>query len=229
MSNGVQIDKEKVFSQRNIWQVLALYQRSFPRPFPAFVHASFAFSICLAIFIPSSYFSSPALSEILAEKSFVRLVEVLSGVGISAGVGLLSVAIAGFAIFASGLDTKVSVQLLTRIRKSNGLPVILFVFSFFVYSLGTLLILFVSSVVCIAFSDQNGALYKLTVFTLEERSKLFFIVLFSAQIAQLTFTVSVIKSFVWNLYETLLTISAVRVDSELKARRTSSNRSNQQS
>lgn len=211
------IDKERVFSQKNLWQILSLYQRSFPPPFPAFVQAALAFALCMAVFIPSTFFA-PRDFHLQAEH-YVKLIAVVSQASLATAVGLLSVAIAGFAIFASGFDTKIAIPLLTRIKKNVGVPPLVFIFSFFVYTLMTLFFLVVASIGLIAISSENTVFTVLLKRALGEHLTLFFLLISAAQFSQIIFAISIIKSFVWNLYETLLSITAARVDAELKARR----------
>lgn len=219
MDETPKLDRDKVFSQTSIWRVIALYEGTFPRPFPAYVHSAFAFFICLAFFIPSAHLTSAEFFYTVKEVNYTKLVHSVSSAGLTTGVGLLSVAIAGFAILASAFDIKVLIPLLTKMKKENNLPIILFIFSFFVYTLATLFFLIVTSIFSMLISTEQGSLNIIALGMLGSNSKTFFMLVLSAQIAQIVFVLSIIKSFIWNLYETLLTIAALRVAGELKEQR----------
>ncbi|QCP86507.1 hypothetical protein EYE35_12690 [Cereibacter sphaeroides] len=202
--------RSRIFRERTIWDLLLCYQSGFPKPLSAFWHAALAFVCCLAtvwtalFFAPPSFGSKPSISY----EDIQKLLAVLSGSGMTIGIGSLSVAIAGFAIFATTLEKQALSLMIRKDQPGTNTPILVFVYATFVYVMATLLLLSFTSLLISLIAYPESPLWNLVRFVAPESLDHFAAFLLSAYVAQFVFVFSILKSFIWNLYQIMLSLSA---------------------
>jgi uncharacterized membrane protein YqhA len=221
MSERFKIDKSRLFSQRGLVDIIKLYHACFPWPLPAVWQGALTFCIMFPFLLLSGLLEVSKGVHIFGENELISLIVKLADGGFALGVGMLSVAIAGFAIFASGLDQDALRRLIKRDKPQVEKPYLLFVFSFFVYALVVLLFLCATSLFLEAVFSRNLPADAIMDFIFGESQFFLLVLVASLQSAQLVFTFSILKSFIWNLYETLLSISAMKAEGPVSQEGTS--------
>ncbi|RHZ98838.1 hypothetical protein D1114_01765 [Cereibacter sphaeroides] len=137
-----------------------------------------------------------------------KLLAVLSGSGMTIGIGSLSVAIAGFAIFATTLEKQALSLMIRKDQPGTNTPILVFVYATFVYVMATLLLLSFTSLLISLMAYPESPLWKLVGFVAPESLNHLAAFLLSAYVAQFVFVFSIMKSFIWNLYQIMLSLSA---------------------
>ena len=121
--------KGRIFKEKNLWDLLKVYESTFKKPFSAYTIALGAAVFTLCLLIPGQFLTSRATCETyITPLDVVKTLDFITLVGLNIGVGALSIAIAGFAIFASGLSDE-TVRLMIR-NNQSGTTVSIMVYAF---------------------------------------------------------------------------------------------------
>lgn len=202
----------KLFTHTNIADVCECYARGFIKPHVGRRVSIFFFFLFLSLLLLGLNLKSlGGHADLFDQHAVAHAALYLSGFGTSLGIGLLSVAIAGFAILASSFDENNLDLMIGKDYPRANVPVLVFVFSMFVYNLSALLALCAFSVLVGFIADEAGIFAKIVVAQNNVVGSFIYSFLLSFQISQLLFAFFVLKSFIWNLYQILLTVAALKV------------------
>lgn len=216
----------KLFIERSLWEVMRVFPRSFATPIVAGYLSLLTFSCTAAILLGGRFlqpldrgqFPSPP-NTYITDVHLVNFIKSLGGSGLTLGVGTLSVIIAGFAIFASGVDVQALRLLINNPKKMHGSklgdaterPQLVFVYSIFIYAMSTFALLALTSLCALALADAESVPYNLIKNTFPKSLPVVLLLSASLLLAQIVFTLSILKSFIWNMYQVLLQMSALKV------------------
>lgn len=216
---------DDLFADKSLWEVMSVFPNGFKTPMLANYLAALSLALSLPLLIcgryarPTPSSSSGAFINYINDQHIINLVKSLAGSGLTLSVGILSVIIAGFAIFASGSDARIVKLMILKNRRlykngveqRNGRPTLIFVYSIFIYAMVTFSFLSVTCLTSLAIADTESVPYNILNGFAPSAVTPFFISLSSLLIAQIVFTVSILKSFIWNMFQVLVQMSALRV------------------
>lgn len=199
--------REKAFKEKDLHEIVMVYPNGFKEPFWATRMFALAAGCTFLLAVCARYLIEPRMVE---TASILSSLDAGAQSGIILGVGLLSIIIAGFAIFASGKDKHTVSLMLNVTQEPSGRPQIIFVYSTFIYTMVKLLSL---TAYCVAVSicfRADGSIWIALAESYPEGAFLTASLALSLLIGALVFTFSILRSFVWNLYQVLLTLSLLK-------------------
>lgn len=200
---------ERLFREKSLGDVLETFEGSFARP----IAAKKAF---LATFLVMAIFSLWSFRSCIDDSEVQAMLSKLTGAGLALSSALLGVAIAGFSIFASSMDKEV-LERLAASEKRKGVSNLSFIFSLFIYTLATLFYLLVTSCSYLFFLDSDSIVYEqlaMSPFGASGFAAFLQFTFLSLYSGQILFVFFILKSFTFNLHQTLLVVSGARIVEE---------------
>lgn len=203
--------RERLFSEASLSDILRTYESCFEKPFNAYWHCLLAMIVAICIVWPGQVLSpAGSASTYITQMTVGSNLELLAGLGLNLAVGALSVAIAGFAIFASGIDDETLKKMVRLNQSDTKVPVIVYSYASFIYVMVALLILAATSMTCLVVFSEESAFRQFLWSAFPTVGVVTQSVTLCLLLGQLTFVFSILKSFIWNLYQILLSISVLR-------------------
>lgn len=211
--------KDRIFREKSLWEVYRLSASVLPRPkFNRFI--AWLFSILIAAFFAWVLCDSGRTFTVQDALEFLRF---SAAQGVALSIGILGFLVAGFAIFASVTRAELFITLAEIPYKRNGVDTginrLLFIFFNFINVFTVYIgLLSLSMIVAMGLSEHSPVLR----IAGNTRSPfpmlpLVFLVILNGGI---TFWIAIallkLKSFIWNLYQTVLV--AIATEAELLKR-----------
>lgn len=194
----------RLFREKRLTDVYKTYNWCFPQPTLG-RQGSLWTLLAVSLLGFALYQSSP---DVKILQSYLTDLVTIALTLVSAFFGI---AIAGFAIFASGLRAKTIDHMIEKNQsESPEVPVINYLFAIFAYTLSALFFVFVTVLFYQIFLSANSPLISMNHnLTLPQGAQRFTLIAFTCFfIAQMTFVLLIIKSFIWNLHQILLVLAA---------------------
>jgi hypothetical protein len=205
--------KKQVFRQKSLWAVYKLSRTALPKP----IFNSAVFWISAFVLSVVFVWSIGIGHEVYSLNEALALTRTVANSGFVLAVGILGFLIAGFSIFASVTKDELFITLAKIPYRDSGINRLQFVFfnflNVFTVYIGLLAICLFS---IILFSEQSPLIRLHTAVAYDDRQVgVPILFLFTCSIVQwIVSAVLKLKSFIWNLYQTVLV--TIATESELQ-------------
>ncbi|WP_422040644.1 hypothetical protein [Roseibium sp.] len=205
--------KKQVFRQKSLWEVYTLSRAELPKP----IFNSAVFWISAFVLSVVFVWSIGIGHEVYSLSEALTLTQTVANSGFVLAVGILGFLIAGFSIFASVTKDELFITLAKIPYRKSSINRLQFVFfnflNVFTVYVGLLAICLFS---IILFSEQSP-LIRLITFAAPDYQQFAVPILFLVVCSIMQWILSAIlklKSFIWNLYQTVLV--TIATESELQ-------------
>lgn len=211
--------KEDIFRQKNLWTIYLLSRKAFPRPIANRI-ISMSMAFLIFVLLAGAVAITPEHYNLEMARGFLHS---LGSLSFSLALGILGFLIAGFAIFASITKVEIFSELAqtpyANYKEINNLQYVFFNFiSVFVIYIGLLSVSMFMILATLEFSPLFQ-LIKL-IGSKNEKFDVAALSIFIFILGQWTvISILRLKSFVWNLYQTVLLAIALEDEISNGARR----------
>jgi len=207
--------RDRIFAQKSLWEVYALSRRVLPRP----MANDFIFWSSAAIL--TGFFAWLIIGgrSLFGEQEALAFLRFCATQGISLSVGILGFLIAGFAIFANVTRAELFITLASisykKEGKETGINRLQFVFFNFINVFITYIgLLALCMLVAIGLSETSPII-KVTASTHPSRLITPLLILLGLTVVLILWLIAALlklKSFIWNLYQTVLVAIATEAE-----------------
>jgi hypothetical protein len=196
--------QEALFPEKTLGDVTKNYHLAFSKPAPAWRIAIIAFVVLAgcSILLDANDYSFDKTLQYSEQIVGFTVVLISTFFGIS---------IAGFSIFASALRGPTLAALVERQEPNGKAPYLRHLFGIFVFTLITFFWMIAFAFVYhLAFSEGSPLLEQHSPLSINASVQLIVLLIFmSAYLSATIYALCILRSFVWNLYQVLLIVSAM--------------------